>query len=60
MYKTDTYDETLLNKLEGIKPKKPEVPKEIPSSLRRTHPLHLPNLDETQIVRHFHRLSQMN
>ena len=60
MYKTATYDEPLLNKLEGIKPIKPEIPEEIPSSLRRTHPLHLPNLDETQIVRHFHRLSQMN
>ena len=32
----------------------------MPSSLKRKNSVDLPNLDETQIIRHFHHLSQMN
>ena len=32
----------------------------MPKSLQRTKKIGIPNLDETQVARHFHRLSQMN
>jgi glycine dehydrogenase subunit 2 len=49
-----------LNKL--ISPKDEKIAKieELPRSLQRVKKIGIPNLDETQIIRHFHRLSQMN
>ena len=60
MYKFAFFDEPLLSELVCCKNKKIEKIKEIPKSLQRDQNSNLPNLDETQIVRHFHRLSQMN
>jgi glycine dehydrogenase subunit 2 len=50
----------LLNEI-GIskKEKIPEI-KNLPRNLLRRKTLDLPDIDETQVVRHFHRLSQMN
>jgi glycine dehydrogenase subunit 2 len=60
MYRSAFYDEPLLNELVISKKEKVEVLKSIPKSLQRKKNIDIPNLDETQIVRHFHRLSQMN
>ena len=60
MYRSAFYDEPLLNELVISRKEKVEVLKSIPKSLQRTKSIDIPNLDETQIVRHFHKLSQMN
>ena len=60
MYRSAVYDEPLLNELGIAKKEKVKVLESIPKSLQRTKNIDIPNLDETQIVRHFHRLSQMN
>ncbi len=58
MYRSAIYDEPLLIELEGKIKGKPE--KVLPLSLQRKEKVNIPDLDETQIVRHFLRLSQMN
>jgi glycine dehydrogenase subunit 2 len=60
MYRSAHYDEPLLNEL--ISSKKDDIKKisDIPNNLLRTKKICIPDLDETQVVRHFHRLSQMN
>ena len=58
MYRSAIYDEPLLIELEGKSKDKPE--KVLPLSLQRKENVNIPDLDETQIVRHFLRLSQMN
>ena len=60
MYKSAKYDESLLNELSGSVKEKVKPSELIPHSLRRKEDIDVPNLDETQIVRHFHHLSQMN
>ncbi|MFH1101083.1 MAG: aminomethyl-transferring glycine dehydrogenase subunit GcvPB [Methanobacteriota archaeon] len=60
MYHSAIYDEPLLNELNGTHKKKQEQTIHIPTSLQQTKPVSLPDLDETQIIRHFLRLSQMN
>ncbi len=60
MYRSARYDEPLLNELAGSKKEKIKPLDALPSSLRRKENIDIPNLDETQVVRHFHRLSQMN
>lgn len=60
MYHSAKYNEPLLNKLTDAKIEKIQEIKMIPKSLQRTKKIGIPNLDETQVVRHFHRLSQMN
>ncbi|MHA2431140.1 MAG: aminomethyl-transferring glycine dehydrogenase subunit GcvPB, partial [Promethearchaeota archaeon] len=60
MFKSAVYTEPFLNTLESRPIQNPETPKIIPKSLQRKKPLNIPNLDETQIIRHFHHLSQMN
>ena len=60
MYHSAKYNEPLLNELTDAKVEKIEEIKEMPKSLHRTRKIGIPNLDETQVVRHFHRLSQMN
>jgi glycine dehydrogenase subunit 2 len=60
MYKSAKYEEPLLNKLSQISNKECELYNDIPNSLKRINKIKIPLLDETQIVRHFHRLSQMN
>jgi glycine dehydrogenase subunit 2 len=60
MYHSANYLEPLLNEFKG-KTKKPYTPlKDIPKTLQWKKPLSLPNLDESQVVRHFLHLSQMN
>jgi glycine dehydrogenase subunit 2 len=58
MYRSAKYTESLLNKLGD---KNTDCPaKLLPANLQRTTPLNIPSIDETQIVRHFFHLSQMN
>jgi len=70
MYKSTTYDEPLLNELGDKSEGKPlnllppslqrKRTNLLPPSLQRKRTINIPTLDETQIVRHFFRLSQMN
>lgn len=60
MYRSAIYDEPLLKELEENKKEKYVPPSVLPKSLRRTTPINIPNLDETQVMRHFFHLSQMN
>ena len=60
MYQSAHYDEPLLNELQGSSTQTFAPIKEIPPSLQKQQPINIPNLDETQIVRHFLHLSQMN
>ena len=60
MYHSAKYSEPLLNQLTDAKIEKIEEVKGIPKSLQRIKKIGIPNLDETQVARHFHRLSQMN
>ena len=60
MYKSASYDEPLLNKLAQLSDDKCDFVNNIPQTLKRNKKIKIPHLDETQIVRHFHRLSQMN
>jgi glycine dehydrogenase subunit 2 len=58
MYRSTTYDEPLLNELGDKRKGKPlDI---LPPALQRNRTINIPTLDETQIVRHFFRLSQMN
>jgi glycine dehydrogenase subunit 2 len=63
MYRSAVYEEPLLDEL--VESKKGEKVESkpldlLPVSLRRKEKLGIPDLDETQVVRHFLRLSQMN
>ncbi len=60
MYRSAIFDEPLLNELGPIKKEKTQPIDLLPNSLQRTEKVNIPNLNETQIVRHFHHLSQMN
>jgi glycine dehydrogenase subunit 2 len=60
MYRSAVFEEPLLNQISSYKKEKVEKLPTLPKSLQRTNKVNLPNLDETQIVRHFHHLSQMN
>jgi len=60
MYRSAIYDEPLLNELLGSTKEKIKPLDLLPRSLQRKEIIDIPNLDETQLVRHFHRLSQMN
>jgi len=60
MYKSASYDEPLLNKLAQLSDEECDLFNDIPNSLKRKKKIKIPHLDETQIVRHFHKLSQMN
>ena len=60
MYRSAVYDEPLLNELETSKKESINIFTDLPNSLQRKKNIKISNLDETQIIRHFHRLSQMN
>ncbi len=60
MYKSASYDEPLLNKLAQVSDEECDLYDHIPKFLKRENRIKIPHLDETQIIRHFHRLSQMN
>ena len=59
MYRSAKFEEPLLNDLE-TKHEKIKTFDELPKSLKKEKDIKIPNLDETEVVRHFHRLSQMN
>ncbi|RLF28528.1 MAG: aminomethyl-transferring glycine dehydrogenase subunit GcvPB, partial [Thermoplasmata archaeon] len=59
-YRSARYDEPLLNELRGRKTEKNQPVENLPISLQRKKRIHIPDLDETQIIRHFFHLSQMN
>jgi glycine dehydrogenase subunit 2 len=60
MYHSAIWDEPLLKDLEEIK-KEPYSPQSLlPDSIQRKTPIDIPELDETQVIRHFFHLSQMN
>lgn len=54
------YDEPLLNEFTEVEKEEASKVKGIPPTLQRVKKICIPNLDEAQIVRHFHHLSQMN
>jgi len=60
MYRSAVYDEPLLNELVSSKKEKIKPLGILPDSLKRNEKINIPDIDETQIVRHFHHLSQMN
>ncbi len=61
MYRSAVYDEPLLKELEVTKSKdKYTSIDSLPKYLQRKEKINIPNLDETQTIRHFFRLSQMN
>jgi glycine dehydrogenase subunit 2 len=61
MYRSAVYEEPLLiNVASKIKKELTIDFKKIPKSLQRSKKVNIPDLDETQVIRHFHRLSQMN
>jgi glycine dehydrogenase subunit 2 len=60
MYRSAIFEEPLLNELSTLESKKIKPITCIPTSLQRKKNIDIPTLDETQIIRHFHRLSQMN
>lgn len=60
MYRSAVYDAPLLNELTIDKKEKIKPLNILPDTLQRKKRINLPDLDETQVVRHFHRLSQMN
>jgi len=60
MYRSVVYDEPLLNEIVTPKKEKIKPIDSLPISLQRKGKINIPDLDETQIVRHFHHLSQMN
>ena len=61
MYHSAVWDEPLLIELdEEVQVGKFTTKSMLPDSLRRKTPISIPNLDETQVMRHFLHLSQMN
>jgi len=60
MYRSAVYDKSLLNEIAPPKKGKIKSIDSIPTSLQRKENINIPGLDETQLVRHFHHLSQMN
>jgi len=60
MYRSAVYDEPLLNEMVSAKNEKIKPLGILPDSLKRNKKINIPNIDETQVVRHFHHLSQMN
>ena len=60
MYQSAYYEEPLLNELQENTTNTFSPLKDLPTYLQRKQPINIPNLDETQIVRHFLHLSQMN
>ena len=60
MYHSAVWEEPLLSELQDTSNEKYHTKVVLPKSLARNTPLNLPILDETLVMRHFMRLSQMN
>lgn len=60
MYQSAVWDEPLLIELEDRKKEKDKPKSMLPDPLQRKTLVDIPDLDETLVIRHFLRLSQMN
>ena len=60
MYRSATYDEPLIKELTTLKKDKIKPIDSLPTSIKRKDNVDIPDIDEARLVRHFHRLSQMN
>jgi glycine dehydrogenase subunit 2 len=60
MYHSAVWDEPLLRELEENKEERTLRKNMLPASLQRKTIVDIPDLDETQVMRHYFRLSQMN
>lgn len=60
MYHSAVWEEPLLIELQTTPTEKQKIRTVLPASMQRKTPPNIPNLDETQVVRHFFHLSQMN
>jgi glycine dehydrogenase subunit 2 len=60
LFKFAIHEEPLINELICCTSENTENVKGIPKKLKKKKTVFIPNLDETQVIRHFHRLSQMN
>jgi glycine dehydrogenase subunit 2 len=60
MYQSAIWDEPLLCELQQDNNEKYQPSSALPKSLQRKTPLDIPDIDETQVIRHFLHLSQMN
>ncbi|MGF3554532.1 MAG: aminomethyl-transferring glycine dehydrogenase subunit GcvPB [Thermoplasmatota archaeon] len=60
MYKSAAYDEPLFNEMFSCVKNQFEPMSLLKKTIQRTNKINIPDVDETQVVRHFHRLSQMN
>jgi glycine dehydrogenase subunit 2 len=60
MYRSALYDEPLLSEMISCAKGKFQPVDLLKKTIKRTNKLNIPDFDETQVVRHFHRLSQMN
>lgn len=60
MYKSALYEEPLFNEMISCTKGKYKPIDLLKKTIQRTNKINIPDVDETQVVRHFHRLSQMN
>jgi glycine dehydrogenase subunit 2 len=60
MYKSAIYDEPLFSEMISCAKGTFEPIDLLKKTVQRTNKINIPDVDETQVVRHFHRLSQMN
>jgi glycine dehydrogenase subunit 2 len=60
MYRSAVYDEPLFSEMISCAKGKFQPVDLLKNTIKRTNKINIPELDETQVVRHFHRLSQMN
>jgi len=60
MYRSAVYEEPLFSEMISCTKGKFKPIDLLKKTIQRTTNLNIPDVDETQVVRHFHRLSQMN
>lgn len=60
MYRSANYDEPLFSEMISCAKGKFQPVDLLKKTIQRTNKINIPDVDETQVVRHFHRLSQMN
>jgi glycine dehydrogenase subunit 2 len=60
MYRSAVFDEPLFSEMISCAKAKFQPVDLLKKTIQRTSKINIPDVDETQVVRHFHRLSQMN
>jgi len=60
MYRSAVYDEPLFSEMISCAKDEFKPVDLLKNTIKRTSKLNIPDVDETQVVRHLHRLSQMN